>query len=472
MAAWFYIMSVTGYISFRMQTLPNTEKRTFRKVFSLSVCVISGICSMLSKENAAMLPVILLLTDYLFFYNLTDEDKKKTLRRAYAISFFLLLVLLAYFGTTPLLSYLNGYSHRDFSLIERMLTEPRIVFFYLYLILLPNVGLLNLNHDFTISRSIIDPLQSLFSALGIVFLVVMAFLLRKKYNLLVFVIVWYLGNLLIESTIIPLELIFEHRTYLPGVLIFFLMSFGIVYVSKRLFKNNRVILATSLLLILYGNGTYLRNVIFTTPISLWQDVVQKSPNLPRAHANLGKAYMDAGYYMKSKAAYEEALKLKPDMIEPLVNLSKLYMNNLGMEEQALTLAKRALRLGPKSFYIPMVLGDAYYKMGDHKMAEHFYDLTVKRVPFYLPAINALGIVKINLGKKEEAKEVFEYGIRIDPGHEDLNTNLAKLYSNQRLFSDAIRTLDNFLVKNEHSKKGKVLLRLIRQKAASAKAVEE
>jgi tetratricopeptide (TPR) repeat protein len=308
--------------------------------------------------------------------------------------------------------------------------------------------------------------------LGIVFLVVTACLVRKKYNLLSFVIVWYLGNLLIESTIIPLELIFEHRTYLPGVLIFFLMSFGIVYVSKRLFKNNRVILATSLLLVLYGNGTYLRNVIFTTPISLWQDVVQKSPNLPRAHANLGKAYMDAGYYMESKAAYEEALKLKPDMIEPLVNLSKLYMNNLGMEEQALTLAKRALRLGPKSFYIPMVLGDAYYKMGDHKMAEHFYDLTVKRVPFYLPAINALGIVKINLGKKEEAKEVFEYGIKIDPGHEDLNTNLAKLYSNEKHFSDAIRTLDNFLVKNENSKKGKVLLRLIRKKAASAKAVKE
>jgi tetratricopeptide (TPR) repeat protein len=157
-----------------------------------------------------------------------------------------------------------------------------------------------------------------------------------------------------------------------------------------------------------------------------------------------------------------ALKLKPDMIEAMVNLAKLYMYNLGMEEEALALAKRALRLGPKSFYVPMVLGDAYYKVGDHRKAEHFYDLTIKRVPFYLPAINALGIVKINLGKKQEAKELFEYGIRIDPGHEDLNTNLAKLYSNEKHFSDAIRTLEDFLVNNENSKRGKALLRLIRQ----------
>jgi hypothetical protein len=301
MAALFYIMSVTGYISFRMQTLPNAKEPTFRKVLSLSISIISGICSILSKENTAILPVTILLTDYLFFYNLTDEDKRKTIKITYAISFFLLLGLLAYFGTKPLLSYLNGYGHRDFSLIERLLTEPRIVFFYLYLILFPNVGLLNLNHDFPISESIVDPIQSLFAVLGIVFLVVMAYLLRKKYNLLSFVIVWYLGNLLIESTIIPLELIFEHRTYLPGVLIFLLISHGIVYVSNNLFKNNKVILATSLLLILYGNGTYLRNIIFSTPLSLWQDVVQKSPNLPRAHANLGRAYMEAGHHLEAKS---------------------------------------------------------------------------------------------------------------------------------------------------------------------------
>ena len=176
-----------------------------------------------------------------------------------------------------------------------------------------------------------------------------------------FVIVWYLGNLVIESTIIPLELIFEHRTYLPGVLIFFLISFGIVYVSTNILKKRKALLLTSLLLILYGNGTYLRNMIFSTPISLWQDVVQKSPNLARAHANLGKAYMDYGYNSEARAAFEKTLRIKPDMTEPMLNLGKLYLNNFGMIDEAVVLFKKAQRLKSRRCFWMHGLGRRLYE---------------------------------------------------------------------------------------------------------------
>jgi tetratricopeptide (TPR) repeat protein len=468
MAALFYIISVTGYIFFRMQTLKSGKGTFIRKYAGLLIAIISGTCSFLSKENAAFLPIAILLVDYLFFYNLFDEDQKKKLKRIYAVSIFLLLAVIAYAGTGRIMGYIHGYGHRDFSLIERLLTEPRIVFFYIYLLFIPNVGLLNLNHDILISKSIVNPPDTLIALLGIVLFVITAFVSRKKYNLFSFVIVWYLGNLIIESTIISLELIYEHRTYLPGVLVFFLMSFCLVYVSTKILKNKKAILLTSFLLILYGNGTYLRNFVFSTPFSLWYDVVQKSPNLARAHANLGKAYMDLGYYLEAKEELEKAVKIKPDMIEPLVNLGNLCFDKLEMKDEAMALFKRAQRLDSESILGRMALGGAYFKLKEYKMAEHYFDVVVKRLNFFVPAINNLGVVKVRLEKKDEAIDVFQYGIRMDPTYEKLYLNLAKLYSDENRYAEAIEILKQYKAMNGNSRRVKGLLEVIEEKANAAK----
>lgn len=471
MAALFYIISVTGYIFFRMQTLSNGKGSVFRRYAGLSIAIISGICSFLSKENAAFLPVTILLLDYLFFYNLVDEDKRKKLKRVYAISIFLLMAIVAYAGTGRIMGYIHGYGHRDFSLIERLLTEPRIIFFYIYLLFIPNTSLLNLNHDILISKSIVNPPDTLIAILGIVLLVITAFVSRKKYNVFSFVIVWYLGNLLIESTIIPLELMFEHRAYLPGVLIFFLMSFGIVYISTNLLKKRKAVVFTSFLLILYGNGTYLRNFVFRTPISLWQDVVNKSPGLARAHANLGRVYMENGHYLEAKKELETAIRIDPKSMEPVNNLAKLSMNQFSRNDVALALFKKALRLAPESAYTCKGLGDIYYKLEDYRKADHFYTVAVKRMPFLTSAINNLAITKILLNKKEEAIVVLKYGVKVDPTHADLNTNLAKLYADKEMFAQAVKTLDIFLAKNRDFKSGYELLKKIKQQEMSAELSE-
>ena len=471
MAALFYIISVTGYIFFRMQTLSNGKVSLFRKYAGLLIAIISGACSFLSKENAAFLPITILLVDYLFFYNLFDEDKKKKLKRIYTVSIFMLMAVIAYAGTGRIMGYLHGYGHRDFSLIERLLTEPRIIFVYVYLLFIPNVGLLNLNHDILISKGIVNPPDTLIAILGIVLLVITAFVSRKKYNLFSFVIVWYLGNLVIESTIIPLELIFEHRTYLPGVLVFFLISFGIVYISTNILKKRKALLLTSLLLILYGNGTYLRNYALSRPISLWQDVVNKSPGLARAHDNLGRAYMDDGHYLEAKKELETAMRIDPELVEPVINLAKLSMNQFRRNDVALALFKKALRLAPESAYTCKGLGDIYYKLEDYKKADHFYTVAVKRMPFLTSAINNLAIIKFLLNEKEEAIVVLKHGVKMDPTHTDLNTNLAKLYADKKMFAQAVKTLETFLAKNRDFKPGYELLKKIKQQEMSAQLSE-
>lgn len=472
MAALFFVISVTGYISFRLQTLPNKQKSVIRKYLGIFIFIISGVFSFLSKENSAILPVIILLTDYLLFYDLFHERQREKLRRIYSISILCLLVLVCYMAPKYLVSFSEAYRDRDFSLFERLLSEPRIIFFYIYLLLIPSVGILNLNHDIPISGSIIDPPETLFAITGIVFLVGAAYFLRKKCNLFAFVIVWFLGNLVIESTVIPLELMYEHRTYLPGVMVFLLIAFGIVFVSKKVLRRNKAMLLTSALLILYGNGTYLRNVIFKTPVSLWLDVVEKSPNLARAHANLGRNYMDRGQYREAKEEFEKALKIKTDMVEPLINLGKLYLDHFGMVDEAIVYFKRALRAEPKGAYGSMALGVAYMRTKEYEKAEHFLNVAVKRWKFYPVAINNLGIAKIHLEKKLEAMKIFQYGIRTDPTHADFYFNLAKLYFNEKRFSDAERTLENYLLINKNARREKALLKVIKQRHQSTDAVEE
>ncbi|MCP4668070.1 MAG: tetratricopeptide repeat protein, partial [Deltaproteobacteria bacterium] len=325
MAALFYMCSMTGYIWFRLQTLPGKERSRLKKYLGLTISIASGILAFLSKENTAFLPVMILLADCLLFYGLHHEREKKILRRMYAVFIFLLLGILAYEGPKYLFKFFGWYGSRDFTLMERMLTQPRIIFFYLYLLFVPDVSLLNLGHDIPVSTSFIDPPQTLIAISGIISLVAAAFFLRKKHNLFAFAIVWYLGNLVIESSIIPLELMFEHRTYLPGVLVFFLISFTIVYVSREVLKRKKAILFAALLLILYGNGTYIRNVIFRSTTSLWLDVVDKSPNLPRGHANLGNTYRLHGHFEKAIEELKKAIHLKPDMVEPLLSLGVIYL---------------------------------------------------------------------------------------------------------------------------------------------------
>ena len=472
LAALFYVVSVTGYLLFRIGSQSGVRNDRFKKYMGLSIAIICGILSVLSKENTAVLPITILVIDYLFFYNLYEDHHKRRLRRIYGLTIGMILVFVAYAGTIPLLEYINGYGHRDFTLIERLLTEARVVFFYLFLLIVPNVNLLNLNHDFVISKGIIEPPQTLFSIVGIVLIVVIGIVSIKRFNLVSFVIWWFLGNLVIESSILPLEIIYEHRTYLPGVMIFLIFSLFLIYVFWGVLKKKRWIISISLILVLYGNGTYLRNVIFRNPISLWQDVVQKSPNYARAHANLGKYYMDYGCLEEAKDELKTASSLDPDMPEPLINLGKIYLNDPGMITEAILLFKKAQINDPDSHTGFMALGDAYMKLKEYEKAEHFYTIVLKRLPFFRPAINNLGVVKIYLEKKQEAYDLFQNGIRLDPSYEEYYINLAKLYSNNERCEDAQKILERYLKINGDSRNVIALLNQMQQNVSEKKTAEK
>ncbi len=109
-----------------------------------------------------------------------------------------------------------AYAIRAFTLGERVLTQARVVWFYIVQIFVPNVSLLTFHHDdFVISKGLLNPLSTIFALLGHALMLFLALRLFTTARLVSFGVFWFYGGHLLESTVFPLEMIFEHRNYLP-----------------------------------------------------------------------------------------------------------------------------------------------------------------------------------------------------------------------------------------------------------------
>lgn len=113
---------------------------------------------------------------------------------------------------------LSGYAQRPFSLDERLLTEGRVIWQYLGLTIFPQMETLGLHHDdLTISKGLFQPWTTVVSLMGIVALAVVGLWTRKRLPLISFGIFWFLIGHSLESSFIPLEIMHEHRNYLPMI---------------------------------------------------------------------------------------------------------------------------------------------------------------------------------------------------------------------------------------------------------------
>ena len=117
---------------------------------------------------------------------------------------------------------------------ERVLTQFRVVLYYVTLLIYPHPSRLNLDYDFPISKTILDPPTTLISIAIIIALIGYSIYTARKRPILSFCILWYFGNLVIESSIFPLEMVFEHRLYLPAVGPFILFSLLVVRGIEKL----------------------------------------------------------------------------------------------------------------------------------------------------------------------------------------------------------------------------------------------
>jgi hypothetical protein len=222
MAGMFYLLSLVFYIKGRL-----SSGKT--RYFYIGAMIFTYLLGVFSKENIIILPFFIFIYEFFFFQNLRVSPKgRKTL--GWLLGSIGLIVLIGFilWGKRYVDVIVEGYKIRDFTLTERVLTQFRVVLYYLTLLIYPHPSRLNLDYDFPVSKTILDPPTTLISIIIIAGLVGYSFWVAKKRPVLSFFILWYFGNLVIESSIFPLEMVYEHRLYLPSVGPFVLFSLLVV----------------------------------------------------------------------------------------------------------------------------------------------------------------------------------------------------------------------------------------------------
>lgn len=174
-----------------------------------------GLLSVLSKENGALLLVLIVLMELLFF---RTRETTQFFRWWFRLGVLLPLTIVVIYLLVLIPENLASYEFRSFSLSERLLTEMRVLMTYLWKIFIPNALESSLFHDdLPVSTSLLNPLTTLLGLVVILALLVAAVHWRKRAPVFSFAVFWFFSLHILESTYIPLELYFEHRNYFPMI---------------------------------------------------------------------------------------------------------------------------------------------------------------------------------------------------------------------------------------------------------------
>lgn len=316
LANLFVLLGLLGYIEGRrrmLAALPGTPRyarwpagSTAYLLCAASITVPTAI-GVLAKETAVMLPLYAVLVEWILFaFRRADQRLEWRMVGLFAL-------VLAVPMITGLAWLLPGilrpetWAARDFTLGTRLLSEARIVADYVAWILVPLPGALSFYHDdFHPSAGLFQPWTTFAGLSVLLLLTYLAFWLRARRPLVALGILLFLGCHLLTGTILPLELIYEHRNYFAsfGLLLAVVpalaalappvSSAGADFAQPFFALPRRSLL---LAVTLWWTGlTFLTASAWGDPLHLAEELAARAPRSPRAQYELGRTYIIYSHY--------------------------------------------------------------------------------------------------------------------------------------------------------------------------------
>jgi len=456
LAALFSLVSIIFYIKARVaETRSNDHHRKLHTIILTVISIFSLFAAIASKQNAIIVPLLILLIETHFFSTnikslLRDLIRTRTRLIITCISLFCILtifILIFYLNTygDPVRFLKNLYKGKHFSLLERLNTQSRILVYYISLIFYPSPSRLALLIDIKKSVSIFNPITTLLAYMAIFCTLLTGFFTyRKNYKLISFAIFWFFIAHIIESTVLPLELIYIHRNYLPSMFAFLpLCGFVLNYKSNRenMTKKIQLVLLFFIFIIvlLFAYWTYDYNQIWHSSESFWADNALKSPKLERVQANYGTALFLNGHSDEAEKAYLKALKINPKNYITYFNLARIYdetkrhdkalrfysaslrrnkkftdawryqgflLFSLGDRENGLSCLYKAWELDKFNPETNAILGNALYQEGKIKGALFHLGKAIKLAPYNVNANMTMGLIAMDAKDYENAEKYF------------------------------------------------------------------
>lgn len=320
LANLFVLLGLLGYVYAR-QRMQIRGHGFALAILSLGLASSLGL---LSKETAVMTPLYAVLIEWVLF-----GARSETQRRDYRIICLFILVLalplvVGLFWQLPRLLNSGAWATRNFDLPQRLLTETRVVVDYIFWTLLPTPHALSFYHDdYLVSTGWLKPWTTLLCGLILAAVCTVTVAIRKRAPLVALGLAFFLGAQLLTATILPLELVYEHRNYFASfglllALVPLLLASGEQFPAA---KPRAVVL--SVLISLWAAQTLSTASAWGSPLTLSQTLASRAPYSPRAQYGLGYIYVVLSQYdpespftKRAYAPLEKAMQLPDASILP------------------------------------------------------------------------------------------------------------------------------------------------------------
>ena len=422
LAAFFCLAAMLFYLRGRLS--PDPKKRWL----NFLGCGICGLLGVMSKENAVILPMSLVLLEVCFFRpRRLMRHPWRLVMAGFGIGLGVYILGITLFLNGDYFFFLKAYPARPYTPLQRLLTETRILWFYLSQLALPLPGRFSIEHDVVVSTSLWSPWTTLPAVVGIGGLVALSLKSIKMRPLAAFGVLFFLLNHMVESSVIGLELLFEHRNYLPTLFLFIALSAGIQggVARLRVRHKSRATAANVVVILLVcalGMGTFMRNRVWQDGQTLWLDALSKAPNSARALNTLAirlawapdatPEQMDKaiGLFQRSLKGHKARTLMDADIYGNIANV----FSKKGDFAAAVPYLEKAAGVDPNSIKIQLDLASALLRTGDWAGASEITSVLVEKYPRHLRVLNTHGFILLWLDAPQTALASLRNALRIAP----------------------------------------------------------
>ncbi len=443
-----------------------------------------------SKETAVCAPFLALLIELTVFRRHPGRRAAAALAAAFSLCVLAGAVYIAA-KTGEGVHLVRGledgrYPFKDFGPYTRVLSQGRVFLFYGSLLFFPLPSRLCLEHDLAASTSLFAPAATLPALLLSLGLLAYGLRVLRKRPALSLALLWFFASLALESGPLNIELVFEHRLYLPGSLPLGLLA---LWTAGR-FSPKTFRAAAVPLLALLAFLTFQRNLAWSERRAFYEDCAAKNPGSPRAVYNLSLLENMSGGWGEAEKGFRRALSLKPGYVDAHLALGSLYLRT-GRPAEALRLiddglarrarntallrskteillalgetgraegivreilddrpkdvrarallvkillkkdlreaektARRGTLLSPEKGEAWGILGNVLQKEGEYEEAEEAYGKALDLAPDYAVAWYNLGNLFLRTGRPGRAEKAYEKAIARSPALAGARHNLA------------------------------------------------
>lgn len=318
--ATFVLAGLIGFVHARDQIAAGRRRGFIQATVAIGAATLLGT---LSKGNGALLPLLAWLIDARLLA--PHQPLPASLQSRWRLWRRLLLMLpttlvLVWLAATAYAGFSNGLeASRPWTLYERVLTQNRVLVDYLAQLWLPRPYSLGLFNDaVAVSRGWLQPVSTLLCALLLAGLLAAAWRLRRRHAVAAFALLFFFAGHLMESSVVPLELYFEHRNYLPALFLFWPLALWLCADAGPVPAVRRV------LLLLLPLGLALMTHMGA---ELWGDTQQqgllwaaRNTESPRAQVNAAHIEIARGRPDAAVARLMAVHRKQPDDVAVALNL--------------------------------------------------------------------------------------------------------------------------------------------------------